>query len=147
EVFEDMLADHPPAEMELIKRRYAAKDDVLDAEELIGAKAKNMLRHYVETVLPNGFKAQLAAHSREATLRYRKALLAARDELVGQIEALPEASRNADPKTIGNRRTAYLVRAARYLDLLKAIDFVPVVSVGTTNDEKKFEPWTDPGHQ
>jgi type I restriction enzyme, R subunit len=147
EVFEDMLAEHTPAEMELIKRRYAAKDDVLDAEELIKAKAKNMLRHYVETVLPSGFKAQLAAHSREATLRYRKALLAARDELVSQIEVLPEATRNTDPETIGNRRTAYLIRAARYLELLKAIDFVPVISVGTTNDEKKFEPWTDPGHQ
>jgi type I restriction enzyme R subunit len=147
EVFEDMLADHTPAEMELIKRRYATKDDVLDAEELIMAKAKNMLRHYAETVLPNGFKAQLAAHSREATLRYREALLAARDELVGQIEALPEATRNADPETISNRRTAYLVRVARHLNLLKAIDFIPVISAGTTNDEKKFEPWTDSGHQ
>jgi type I restriction enzyme, R subunit len=147
EVFEDMLADHTPAEMQLIKRRYATKGDVLDAEELIRAKAKNMLRHYVETVLPNGFKAQLAAHSREATLRYRKALLAARDELVSRIEALSEVTRNADPATIGNRQTAYLVRAARYLDLLKAIDFVPVISIGTTNDEQKFEPWTDPGHQ
>jgi type I restriction enzyme R subunit len=147
EVFEDMLADHTPAEMELIKRRYAAKDDVLDAEELIAAKAKNMLRHYVETVLPNGFKAQLAAHSRGAAVRYRSALLVARDELVGQIEALPEATRQADPDTIGNRRTAALVRAARYLDLIKAIDFVPVISVGTANDEKKFEPWTDPHHQ
>jgi type I restriction enzyme R subunit len=147
EVFEDMLADHTSAEMELIKRRYATKGDVLDAEELIQAKAKNMLRHYVETVLPNGFKAQLAAHSREATLRYRKALLAARDDLVSRIVALPEATRNADPETINNRQTAYLVRAALYLDLLKAIDFVPVISVGTTNDEQKFEPWTDPGHQ
>ena len=147
EVFEDMLADHSPAEMELIKRRYATKGDVLDAEELIKAKAENMLRHYVETVLPNGFKAQIAAHSREATLRYRKALIAARDHLVAQVEVLPEATRSADPETIGNRRTAYLVRAARFLDLLKAIDFVPVISVGTANDEKRFEPWTDPGYQ
>jgi type I restriction enzyme, R subunit len=147
EVFEDMLADHTPAEMELIKRRYATKGDVLDAGELIRAKARNILRHYVETVLPNGFKAQLAAHSRGATLRYREALLAARDELAGQIEALPEATRQADPETISNRRTAYLVRAAQYLNLIKAIDFVPVISAGTTNDEKKFEPWTDPGQQ
>jgi type I restriction enzyme, R subunit len=64
EVFEDMLAEHTPAEMQLLKQRCATKGDVLDAEQLIAAKAKNMLRHYVETVLPNGFKAQLAAHSR-----------------------------------------------------------------------------------
>ena len=80
EVFEDMLADHTPAEMEQIKKRYATKGDVMEAEELIAAKAKNMLRHYVETVLPNGFKAQVAAHSRTAAVRYRAAFLKARDE-------------------------------------------------------------------
>ena len=84
EVFEDMLADHTPAEMEEIKKRYATKGDVMEAEELIAAKAKNMLRHYVETVLPNGFKAQVAAHSRVAAVRYRAAFLKARDELVAR---------------------------------------------------------------
>lgn len=120
--------------------------DVMEAEELIAAKAKSMLRHYVETVLPNGFKAQLAAHSRRATVRYRAALIAARDDLVARIESLPEATRNADPATL-NPRTAYLVRAAAHLDLLKAIDFVPVISAGTANDERVYERWTDPDRQ
>ena len=40
-----------------------------------------MLRHYVETVLPNELKAQVVAHSRRATVRYRDAFLSARDEL------------------------------------------------------------------
>lgn len=97
-------------------------------------------------MLPNGFKAQLAAHSRRATLRYRTALIAARDELVSQIERLPEATRAADPDIL-DRRTAYLVRASAHLDLLKAVDFVPVISAGTTNDEKDYEVWTDPGRQ
>ena len=57
----------------------------MEAEELIAAKAKNMLRHYVETILPNGFKAQVAAHSR----RRRRSATAppsskARDELVAR---------------------------------------------------------------
>ena len=146
EVFEDMLAERTTTEMELLKRRYATKGDVLDAEQLIAAKAKNMLRHYVETILPNGFKAQLAAHSRRATLRYRTALIAARDELVSQIERLPEATRAADPEAL-DRRTAYLVRASAHLDLFKAMDFVPVISAGTANDEKDYEAWTDPGSQ
>lgn len=146
EVFEDMVAEHTPAEMEEIKRRYATIGDVMEAEELIAAKARDMIRHYVETVLPNGFKAQLAAHSREATIRYRGALIAARDELVRQIELLTAPSRKADPETL-DRRTGFLVRAAAHLNVLRAIDFVPVISVGTTNDEKRFEPWTDPDHQ
>jgi type I restriction enzyme, R subunit len=147
EVFEDMLAEHTPAEMEQIKRRYATKGDVMEAEELIAAKAKNMLRHYVETVLPNGFKAQVAVHSRRAAIRYRAAFLNARDELVTQVENLPIATRNADPETITNRRVKFLVRAARHLDQIRQLDFVPVISAGTTNDEKDFEPWTDPDKQ
>jgi type I restriction enzyme R subunit len=147
EVFEDMLADHTQEEMEQIKRRYATEGDVMEAEELISAKAKNMLRHYVETVLPNGFKAQVAAHSRRATLRYRAAFVKARDELVTQIENLPADTRNADPEILTNRRTKFLVRAARHLDQIKQLDFIPVISAGTTNDEKDFEPWTDPDKQ
>jgi type I restriction enzyme R subunit len=146
EVFEDMFADHTPEELEEIQRRYATKGDVMEAEKLIAAKAQNILRHYVGTVLPNGFKAQLVAHSRRATLRYRDALLKARDELVAQIERLPTAIRDADPEDL-DRRTAFLVRTARHLDLLKAIDFVPVISVGTANDEKDYEPWTEPDKQ
>jgi type I restriction enzyme R subunit len=146
EVFEDMFADHTPEELEEIQRKYATKGDVMEAEKLIAAKAKNILRHYVETVLPNRFKAQLVAHSRRATLRYRDALLLARDELVAQIERLPAVARAADPDSL-DRRTAFLIRAARQLDLLKAIDFVPVISAGTTNDEKDYEPWTEPTKQ
>ncbi len=147
EVFEDMLADHTQEEIEQIKRGYATKGDVMEAKELIRAKAKNVLRHYVETVLPNGFKAQVAAHSRRATLRYRAAFVKARDELVTQIENLPPATTDADPETLTNRRTKFLVRAARHLDQIRQLDFIPVISAGTTNDEKDFEPWTDPDKQ
>lgn len=143
EVFEDMFAQHTKMELEEIQRRYATKGDVLDAEKLIAAKAKNILRHYVDTVLPNGFKAQLVAHNRRATLRYRDALIRARDDLVTEIDKLPAAIRTADPEDL-NPRTARLVRASNHLDLLKAFDFVPVISAGTANDEEKYTAWTDP---
>ena len=50
------------------------------APKLIAAKARSMLRHYTDTVLPNRFKAQVVATSRVAAVRDREALLAARDE-------------------------------------------------------------------
>jgi type I restriction enzyme R subunit len=125
EVFEDMLADHTPAEMEEIKKRYAARGDVMEAEELIAAKAKNMLRHYVETVLPNGFKAQVAAHSRVAAVRYRAAFLQARDELVAK-----------NPKKL----------PSDVIDQVKRLDFVPVISPAE-NDLKAWETWTDLDNQ
>lgn len=125
DVFEDMMAEHTPAEMEEIKKRYATKGDVMEAEELIAAKARNMLRHYVQTVLPNGFKAQVAAHSRVAAVRYRDALIDARDELVrkNRLKLPPDV-----------------------LDQVRQLDFIPVISPGE-NDPKVWETWTDPGHQ
>ncbi len=141
EVFEDMF-DLGPEELEELQRRYATRGHVLEAERLVAAKAKNMLRHYVGTVLPNGFKAQIAVHSREATVRYREALVAARDELVREVERLPVHLLDADPENLG-RRKAFLVRAHARLDLLKAIDFVPVISPGTANDEERYTEWTD----
>ncbi|MBN2566086.1 MAG: type I restriction endonuclease subunit R, partial [Candidatus Eisenbacteria bacterium] len=64
QLFEDMFREHTAEELERIKRKYATKGDVFEAERLICAKARDMLRHYVENVLPNGFKAQLVAVSR-----------------------------------------------------------------------------------
>ena len=50
-------------------------------EELIAAKADDMMRHYVEHILPNHLKAQVVAYSRLAAIRYQAALVA-RDKLV-----------------------------------------------------------------
>jgi type I restriction enzyme R subunit len=148
ELFEDMFADLSDAELEKLKARYATTGSVVEAPELIAAKAKSMLWHYVSTVMPNGFKAQVAASSRLATVRYGEALLAARDDLVAQIEALPDHLRHADPEEIErlDRKTQILVRAADQLDLLKALDFVPVIS-GSNNDDPTWAQWTDKARQ
>jgi type I restriction enzyme, R subunit len=49
---------------------------------LIDAKAEDMLGHYLTTVLPGGFKAQVVAATRRAAVRYAAALEAARDRLL-----------------------------------------------------------------
>jgi len=148
ELFEDMFADLSDAELEKLKARYATTGSVVEAPKLIAAKAKSMLWHYVSTVMPNGFKAQVAASSRLATVRYREALLAARDGLAAQIEALPDHLRHADPEEIDrlDRKTQILVQAAGQLDLLKALDFVPVIS-GSNNDDPTWAQWTDKARQ
>ena len=151
ELFEDMFADHSDAEIEKLKDRYATTGTVMEAPKLIAGKAKSMLWHYVSTVMPNGFKAQVAASSRLATVRYREALMVARDELVTQIEALPEHLLSTDRETLGNidhldRKTQVLVRAADQLELLNALEFVPVIS-GTNNDDPTWAQWTDKARQ
>ncbi|MGB3473677.1 MAG: HsdR family type I site-specific deoxyribonuclease [Mycobacterium sp.] len=148
ELFEDMFADLSDAELEKLKARYATTGSVVEAPKLIAAKAKSMLWHYASTVMPNDFKAQVAASSRLATVRYREALLAARDDLVAQIEALPDHLLQADRDDLDHldRKTQILVRAADQLDLLKALDFVPVIS-GSNNDDPTWAQWTDKTRQ
>ncbi|WP_248959358.1 type I restriction endonuclease subunit R [Sphaerisporangium perillae] len=144
EVFEDMF-DLTDEQREQLQKRYATKGDVLEAEKLIAAKARSMLRHYVETVLPGGYKAQLVASSRLATLRYRTALIAARDELVREIEGLPAHLLKVDPNELKSRRK-FLVTAARRLDLIRRMDFTPVISADG-NDTADYHEWTDPAGQ
>ena len=144
ELFEDMFRDHTPEELERIKRKYATKGDVIEAERLIAAKARDILRHYVENVLPNGFKAQVVAVSRRAAIRYQAAFMEAQRELVAEVETL-------DPNLIGladdematlERRTQFLVRAQRSLETLRRLDFAAVIS-GTHNDPPGWMEWSD----
>lgn len=135
QVFEDMLVDRTPEELEIIKKKYATKGHVMEAPALIAAKAANMLRHYVEHILPNGFKAQVVAVSRRATLRFREAFLVARAELVAELEAVHPNLLDLDESAVAklDRERAFLVRAHRFLPTIRAIDFAPVIS-GTHND-------------
>jgi type I restriction enzyme R subunit len=145
EVFDDMFCERTAEELDAIKKRWATKGNVLEAPKMIEAKARDMLRHYVDGVMPNGFKAQVVATSRLATVRYRAAFLQARDELVAEIENLDTAMRT--PEAIDRAdelptKTARLVRASAHLSLIKALDFVPVIS-GSHNDDPDWLQWSD----
>jgi type I restriction enzyme R subunit len=145
ELFEDMFAKHTPEEVEAIKKRWATRGNVMEAPKLIAAKARSMLRHYVDTVLPNRFKAQVVATSRKAAVRYREAFLAARDELLAELDALAPDLRSADAADRADSlpgKTARLVRAWPFRDVIAALDFVPVIS-GEQNDPADWAQWTD----
>ena len=68
QVFEDMFVEHSQAELEQIKRKYATSGAILEAPKLIEAKARDILRHYVQHVLPAHLKAQVVAYSRRAAV-------------------------------------------------------------------------------
>lgn len=144
EVFEDMLVDRTPEELELIKKKYAAKSHVMEAEALIKAKAANMLRHYVENILPDGFKAQVVAVSRRATIRYYDAFREARDELVAELEAVHPNLHDLNDDAIAKltRRKAFLLRAQRFLPTIKALEFAPVISGGHNDTVDPAGEWS-----
>lgn len=144
EVFEDMFQERSPEELEAIKAKYATTGNVLEAERLIAAKAKNMLRHYVDNILPNGFKAQVVAVSRLAAVRYHAAFLTARAELVREIRGLSRAALDADEAEASRLpdRTRFLLRAHRHLARIEALEFATVIS-GAHNDPEDWAVWTD----
>ncbi|MFI8218717.1 type I restriction endonuclease subunit R [Streptomyces sp. NPDC085932] len=146
EIFEDEFEDLTEEEREQLQRRWATKGQVSAAQQLIDVKAKHMLRHYVDKVLADGFKAQLVAHDRDATLRYREALMDARDELVATVEKLSEATLRRPIEEL-RLTQARLVKAHSHLNLLKRMEFVPVISKGDAEDEHRYAEWTDEAKQ
>lgn len=77
EKFDDLFRERTPAEILAIKKKYGATGDILEAEKRIEAIAKDLVAHYVENILPDGFKAQVVCHSKLAAIRYQKAIRAA----------------------------------------------------------------------
>ncbi|WP_269752153.1 type I restriction endonuclease subunit R [Thiocapsa bogorovii] len=144
EVFEDMLVGRTPEELEAIKQKYATKGHVMEAERLIAAKARNMLRHYVENILPNGFKAQVVAVSRRATIRYYRAFLEARDALVDELAALHPNLLGLDDDAVNRLapEKAFLIRAHRFLPTIAALDFAPVISGGHNDSVDPQREWS-----
>ena len=145
EVFFQWFAGLTDEQRETLQRRYATTAAVLEVPELIAAKARDILRHYVATVMPDGFKGMIVATSRKACLRYHTALRQARDELVGEIdrrrdELLTPPGRSPDSEEM------FLRTAARQADLIRVLDFAPVIS-GDHNDPPEYAPWTDKARQ
>ncbi len=130
---------------ETLQRKYATTAKVLEAPELIAAKAKDILRHYIGTVMPGGFKGMIVATSREACLRYYQALTTARDELVAELDQYRSRLGNGsggphDPDK------AFIRTASGQVNLIRALEFAPVVSADH-NDPPHYLPWTGKSQQ
>lgn len=144
ELFEDMFRDYSEKELAIIKAKYATEGDVLEAPLLIEQKARDIIRHYATVVLPEGFKAQIVATSRQAAVTYREKLISARDALVAQIEALPPEMTALPEEELAKRDegTRELVRMSRHLGQLRAIEIDGVMS-GDHNDPESWAEWSD----
>ena len=146
--FEDLFRDYTDAEKQVIKTKYAAEGDVLEAPKLVNAKAEDMLRHYVRAVMPNGFKAQVVAVSRLAAIRYRDALEEARDRLVQEIESLDPGKLRLSEEECEqeDEYTQFLIGAAKHLETIRRLEFATIVS-RDHNDPPSWSDWTDKAKQ
>ncbi|MFD9978973.1 type I restriction endonuclease subunit R [Streptomyces massasporeus] len=146
--FENLIA-HLQAGQQAKMRKLLKPTSRTVAESLpvIRAKAQDMLEHYVTGPLTGGFKAQVAAVSRSAAVLYRHMLNDARAELLARV-------RGFDPETLRHKDLAdytwddlVLLRAWQYQEILRRIDFVPVISAGSEKKRGQWREWTDPAAQ
>ncbi|WP_329540363.1 type I restriction endonuclease subunit R [Streptomyces sp. NBC_01358] len=149
--FDEKVPDDPE-QRERVLEKFARRKEILEAPSVIEAKADYMLRHWARNALPDRFGAQLAAVSRLAAVRYREALLAARDRLVARIEALEPADVH-DPMAAfeaeGEKRE--LLDLVAHRDLLRSIDAAVVISEAQPNSGRKdpeaWKCWTSKSQQ
>lgn len=144
EIFEEAFANRTAEERGAIQKKYATSRHILEGSELIKEKARDMMRHYIEVVLPNQFKAQLTATSRLAVLRYYDALREARDYWLEKIAHLPESCRNLSDDALDglDDETRFLAAAWPLRERIAILEFAPVFSA-KHNDDPAYAEWSD----
>jgi type I restriction enzyme, R subunit len=131
--FEDLFKDRSEAELLAIKKKYGATGDILEAEQRIIAIAKDMADHYIDNILPNGFKAQVVCHSKLAAVRYQTAIQAAISERlekerlepepdVGLIEKIKFLKAAVVISSDGTNEAAYVTRARKQAKAWNAVE-------------------------
>ena len=103
--FEDLFRHRTEEEILAIKKKYGASGDILEAEKRIEAIARDLVAHYIDNILPDGFKAQVVCHSKLAAVRYQKSIRAALTERLDSERLKPKP----DAELI--RRIAFLKAA------------------------------------
>lgn len=148
QLFVDMFKDYTANELAVIKAKYGTEGDVLQAPLLIEQKARDMMRHFVGGILPEGYKAQVIATSREAAVTYHAKLIDAKNDLIEQIEALPAEILALTDDEIEDldSLTRFLVRSYEYLPGLRALEIAVIIS-GDHNDPESWRDWADKEQQ
>lgn len=149
ECFEDLIEPLEEGERARVRAKYGtpSKRAVAESPPLIWRKAADMLEHYVTGPLTGGFKAQVAVVSRKAAVLYRNAFQEARTELLLRVAEFDrsgrrESLRGRTPETY-TREESLLLRAWQFQELLRRIDFVPVISAGAEQKDGRWREWTD----
>ncbi len=73
-LFDNYFEDRAEEEKAEIKRRFGTNQAVLEAPQRIRRVCMDIVKHYREHILPNGFKAMIATSSRNAAIIYKEQL-------------------------------------------------------------------------
>lgn len=131
--FENLFKDRTEAELLAIKKKYGATGDLLEAEKRIEAIAKDLVKHYLENIFPNGFKAQVVCHSKLAAVRYQRAIDTALADHIHELEtiATPDQGKINQLKHLkaavmisgdGTNEAAYITEARKQAKAWNAVE-------------------------
>ncbi|MBS1983411.1 MAG: type I restriction endonuclease subunit R, partial [Bdellovibrionales bacterium] len=124
EKFEDLFRERTDAELAAIKKKYGATGDILEAEKRIGAIARDLVDHYIDNILPDGFKAQVVCHSKLAAIRYQKAI---REALLERL----------DRERLKQKPDAGLVRRIEFLKVAAVMSADPTNELALITEARK----------
>jgi type I restriction enzyme, R subunit len=133
--FEDMFQQRTQAEREEIQRRYGSFIAYLESKDRIATISKDIIEHYYNDILVNGFKAQVVASSIVAAVRYKYELEIAIQNKTKELKALPENEADAAllkqleflkvaaiVSSIGNNEPGYISKARKEAYDMNAIE-------------------------
>ena len=142
--FDYMFRSRTEEEREAIRQKYGTVVNILEARDLIQAKAEDMLLHYAANVMPNGFKAQMVAVSRRASIRYYEAFQSAKERLLKRLDLLdPKIFELAeDEQKDLDEETRFLILAKKNIGVLRDIEFAAIISADH-NDPPSYREHTD----
>ena len=96
--FDDLVRELSDAEILALKKKWGTTGDIMEAEQRIEAIAADMVDHYVEQILPNGFKAQVVCTSKMAAVHYKRYIDKAIAERLAEEQAKPVPT--GDPQAV-----------------------------------------------
>ncbi|MFF3338510.1 type I restriction endonuclease subunit R [Streptomyces flavidovirens] len=149
--FDEKVPDDPE-QRERVLRKFARRKEILEAPSVIAEKADHMLRHWAGSALPDRFGAQVVAVSRLAAVRYKDALLAARDRLLERLDGLDDDLRY-DPLAVRSATDdeRELLDVLPHRAVLESIDAAVVISKAQPGsgrqDPREWQHWTTKSKQ
>ncbi len=88
-LFDDLMQERTAEEVAALKKKWGTSEDLLESQDRIRAIAVDMVDHYVEQIMPNGFKAQVVCSSKLAAVRYREQIERAIADRLAAEQARP----------------------------------------------------------
>jgi len=129
--FDDLVKELTDREILELKKKWGTTGDILEADERVEAIAADMVDHYIDNILPNGFKAQVVCSSKMAAVKYKKHI----DEAVAARLAAEQAKPiwTGDPSAMPEEeRDTY--RDDEHCKKIAFLQSVVVISAEGTNE-------------